>query len=116
MTMPKTVAGKWGPIAFAIGPVNMENLSAAVECLNTEKEGVWAAAEDKYQQYLNAHDRGNHQVSRSLWSEYMELSREFMVLLGWYRMISAACDFAEHGCRSSYLSDVREIELVEMSD
>jgi hypothetical protein len=118
VSTPKSVAGKWGPIAYAIAPVlDIEMLYQAAMDLSSEATSLHRAAMEKFRQWDEYADvKGADEVfSGCLWSEYEQLNREYWVLIGWYHMSYAAYLFAKNGCGSQYL-DVTEIEVVALPD
>jgi hypothetical protein len=120
MSMPKATAGKWGPIAFAIAPIaSSDDLTVALDALLVQRDGVWAASEDKFRQWrhvMDTNDGAANEVSEALWAEYQELNREYWVLHAWHQLTHAASYFVEHGCSSASMPEVIEIELVTLPD
>jgi hypothetical protein len=118
MTTPTTVAGKWGPIAFAVSQMaEVEDLHVALSVINVHQDAAFAARQEKLTQYRKAVEYGaSFALRESLYGEYEELDREIWALSGWYHATQAAYYFAQHGCGSSYLSEVVEIELVTLPD
>jgi len=117
VSTPKPVAGKWGPVAFAIAPVlDNDMLYDGAMDLNDEAVPVNRAAMEKYRQWdkYTDTDKVDEAVAECLWSEYEQLNREYWVLIGWYHAAYAAYLFAKNGCGSQYLQDVTEIEVVEL--
>lgn len=113
MSEPKTVAGKWGPVAFALSPVaDTEMLRIAADDMLSEAVSADSAANDKYQQYMQATDET---LKDTLWSEYEELTREYRVLIGWYHVTHAVHTFAIDGCKSKWVPCITEIEIVPLS-
>jgi hypothetical protein len=119
VSTPKSVAGKLGPVAFAVAPVlDNKMLETAASDLWDHADTVYKSAEEKLAQWdrclkMSPIDRS---VAESLWSEYHQLLCEYKVLLGWHYVTQAAYFFAVNGCGSQYLDDVFEIELVELPD
>src|SRR5436309_11891319 len=113
MPEPKTVAGKWGPVAFALSPVaDTEMLRVAADEMFDQAMCVDRAAKDKYRQYQRATDESLKDV---LWSEYDELTREYGVLMGWYHVTHAVHTFAIDGCKSEWVPCITEIEIVPLA-
>lgn len=111
---PKCVAGKWGPIAFAVGPVvDLDEFDGAAHDVLSKCDMLCAAASDKYRQWKQA-PLGT--VRDSLWSEYDEIMREYRILCGWYHAAKAVYFFTTNGCRSMYLPEVTEIGIVDLKD
>lgn len=119
MSTPKSVAGKLGPVAFAVAPVlDNEMLETAASDLWNQADAVYKSAQEKLGQW-DRHLQAppiDRSVAESLWSEYQQLMHEYKVLLGWYYATQAAYLFAVNGCGSQYLDDVFEIELVQLPD